>query len=351
MADSDTENRKVYPRPRIFRRGQKVPEQTPEAPPEKKLQIGLALGSGLARGFAHIGVIRALRRHSIEPTIVSGTSMGALVGGAYLAGTLDALEEWALSLTRVSVMSYLDFRVKSGGVIGGKRLIRLMEENFGAVRVEDLPHPYIAIAADLATGHEVWMRRGKLVDVMRASFSLPGVFPPVNLHNRWLVDGALVNPVPVSPLLANGARMTIAINASGDMMGKAMRPGSKIPTVAGFDPLTEFEDTGSSFDAASKLSITKRIFRRENDTPSLFGVMMGALNIVQDRLSRSRLAGDPPDVVIVPRVGHIGMMEFDRAREIIEEGEAAVERALPDLLAAHSMLFGGYGDEESERDL
>lgn len=350
MADSDTENRKVYPRPRIFRRGQKDPVVNAEAPVEKKLQIGLALGSGLARGFAHIGVIRALRRHSIEPTIVAGTSMGALVGGAYLAGTLDALEAWALSLTRVSVMSYLDFRVKSGGVIGGKRLIKLMEENFGEIRAEDLPSPYIAIAADLATGHEVWMRRGRLVDVMRASFSLPGVFPPVFLHNRWLVDGALVNPVPVSPLLANGARMTIAVNAGGDMMGKAMRPGAKIPTIAGFDPLTEFEGS-SSFEEASKLTITKRLFRREKDTPSLFGVMMGALNIVQDRLSRSRLAGDPPDVVIVPRVGHIGMMEFDRAREIIEEGEAAVERALPDLLAAHSMLFGGYGDDESERNL
>lgn len=349
MADSDTESRKVYPRPRIFRRGQKAPD-LPESGPEKKLQIGIALGSGLARGFAHIGVIRALRRHSIEPTIVAGTSMGALVGGAYSASALDALEHWALDLTRAKVMSYLDFRVKSGGVIGGKRLIRLMAETFGDVRIEDLPNPYIAIAADLATGREVWMRHGKLVDAMLASFSLPGVFPPVKLHNRWLVDGALVNPVPVSPLMANGARMTIAVNVGGDMMGKAMRPGAKVPTIAGFDPLTEINES-SSFNKAKNLSITKKLFRREQDNPSLFGVMMGALNIVQDRLARSRLAGDPPDVVIVPRIGHIGMMEFDRAREIIEEGEAAVERALPDILAAHSMFFGGYGDDIPEREM
>src|SRR4051812_24598412 len=175
-------------------------------------KIGLALGSGLARGFAHIGVVRALKRHGIVPTVVSGTSMGALIGGAYLANKLDNVEEWAYSLTRSKVLSYLDFGrgvlTGAGGMIGGEKLVKLMLDNFGDIRVEDLPYPFIAISADLVTGHEVWLRKGRLVDVMRASFSLPGIFPPVFMNNRWLIDGALVNPVPVSACTANGARMT-----------------------------------------------------------------------------------------------------------------------------------------------
>lgn len=310
------------------------------APPK----IGLALGSGLARGFAHLGVVRALKRHGIEPTIISGTSMGALVGGAYLAGGLDALEEWAYSLTKMKVLSYLDFRVKSSGLIGGEKLMKLMLDSFGEVRVEDLPHPFIAITADLVTGHEVWLRKGRLVDVMRASFSLPGIFPPVFMNNRWLIDGALVNPVPVSACSANGARMTIAVNVSGDIIGKARRPGENIPTVAGFD-LLNF-DGPQQLEEVKKQSLIQRVFRRDPNTPSIFGVMVSSLNIVQDRLARSRLAGDPPDVLIVPRIGHIGLMEFDRAEELIAEGESAVERAMPDIKAAYSVLCTQYAADD-----
>ncbi|HYD17992.1 MAG TPA: patatin-like phospholipase family protein [Patescibacteria group bacterium] len=314
------------------------------APP----RIGLALGSGLARGFAHLGVVRALKRHGIEPTIISGTSMGALVGGAYLANRLDAVEEWAYTLTKFKVLSYLDFRVKASGLIGGERLMKLMLDNFGDIRVEDLPHPFIAITADLVTGHEVWLRKGRLVDVMRASFSLPGIFPPMHMNNRWLIDGALVNPVPVSACTATGARMTIAVNVSGDIIGKARRPGDTIPTVAGFD-LLNF-DGPQQLEEAKKASLIQRVFRREPNSPSIFGVMVSALNIVQDRLARSRLAGDPPDVLIVPRIGHIGLMEFDRAEELIAEGEAAVERAMPDIKAAYSVLCTNYTEDDGVPD-
>lgn len=305
--------------------------------------IGLALGSGLARGFAHLGVIRALKRHGIQPTVISGTSMGALVGGAYLANRLDAVEEWAYSLTKFKVLSYLDFRVKSSGLIGGERLMKLMEDNFGDTKVEDLPHPLISVAADLVTGHEVWLRKGRLIDVMRASFSLPGIFPPVFMNNRWLVDGALVNPVPVSACSATGARMTIAVNVSGDIIGKAKRPGETVPTVAGFD-LLNFEGP-EQVESAKKQSLIQRMFRRDSNTPSMFGVMVSSLNIVQDRLARSRLAGDPPDVLIIPRIGHIGLMEFDRAEELIAEGEASVERAMPDIKAAYSVLCTQFTTE------
>jgi NTE family protein len=316
------------------------------APP----RIGLALGSGLARGFAHLGVIRALKRHGIEPTIISGTSMGALVGGAYLANKLDALEDWAYSLTKFKVLSYLDFRVKSSGLIGGARLMRLMAETFEDIRAEDLPHPFIAITADLTTGHEVWLKSGKLVDMMRASFSLPGIFPPVFMNNRWLIDGALVNPVPVSPCMANGARMTIAVNVSGDIIGKSKRPEDNLPSIAGFDLMNV--DAPQRVEDAKKHGIIQSVFRRNQGSPSLFGVMVSSLNIVQDRLARSRLAGDPPDVLIVPRIGHIGLMEFDRAEELMDEGEAAVERAMPDIKAAYSVLCTHYssGDDTSRHE-
>lgn len=306
-------------------------------------RIGIALGSGLARGFAHVGVMRALKRHGIEPTIVAGTSMGALIGGAYLSDRLDAVEEWAFSLNRMKVLSYLDFRVRSGGLIGGSRLQRLMQNTFDDIRVEDLPNPFIAIAADLMTGHEVWMRKGKLIDVMRASFSLPGIFPPVPIGGRFLIDGALVNPVPVSALTANGARMTIAVNVNGDIIGKSRLSNDKMAAMAGLDVMNT---KGSpAVEEVKKRGIIGRIFRHENEGPSVFGVMVSALNIVQDRLSRSRLAGDPPDVLIVPRIGHIGLMEFDRAEELIAEGEAAVERAMPDIKSAYAVLCTDYREE------
>jgi NTE family protein len=326
--------------PSMGGQGSASPNVHMSAPPK----IGLALGSGLARGFAHLGVVRALKRHGIEPTIISGTSMGALVGGAYLSGRLDQLEEWAYSLTKFKVLSYLDFRVKSSGLIGGDKLMKLMTQNFGDIKVEDLPNPFIAITADLVTGHEVWLRKGRLVDVMRASFSLPGIFPPVFMNNRWLIDGALVNPVPVSACAASGARMTIAVNVSGDIIGKAKRPGDKVPTIAGFD-LLNF-DAPEEVEEQKKKGLIQRVFRREQGGPSIFGVMVSSLNIVQDRLARSRLAGDPPDVLIVPRIGHIGLMEFDRAEELIAEGEASVERAMPDIKAAYSVLCTQYADED-----
>ncbi|MBU0799943.1 MAG: patatin-like phospholipase family protein [Alphaproteobacteria bacterium] len=301
------------------------------------LPIGIALGSGLARGFAHIGVLKALNRHGIMPTIVAGTSIGALVGGCYLAGKLQELEDWALALNRRKVFGYLDFRVRSAGLIGGNRLTSTLEHYFKDTQIENLPHPFIAIASDIATGHEVWLRKGNLIDAMRASFALPGVFPPVDVNNRLLVDGALINPVPVSPCLALGSRMTIAVDLNADLIGKATKPGQRYQTVAGFDIFSN--DVDPADQQIFSGGLTKRIFRREQNNPSLFGVMVSALNIMQDRLTRSRLAGDPPDVHIKPQISHIGLLEFERAQEMIHEGEAAVERAMPDIRAALKVMM------------
>lgn len=309
--------------------------------------IGLALGSGMARGFAHIGVMKGLLKHGIEPHIVAGTSIGAVVGGSYLAGKLDEFEEWALSLNRRTIIKYMDFRARSASLIGGKRLQSVLEEHFGDLLIEELPHPFVAIAADIVTGHEVWLRKGDFINSIMASFALPGVFPPVIINHRTLIDGALVNPVPVSACLAMGSRLTIAVDLNADMIGKTAKPGQGYQTVAGFDVFDEkalsAEDQG-----LFKGALTKRLFRRSPDNPSLFGVMVSSLNIVQDRLTRSRLAGDPPDVHLKPRVGHIGLLEFERAKEVIKEGEASVERAMPQIKAAMDILLPRAMREEME---
>lgn len=300
--------------------------------------IGLALGGGMARGFAHIGVLNVLRRHGITPTIVSGTSIGALVGGCYLAGRLKEFEKWAFSLNRMKILSYLDFRVRSAGLIGGKKLFQLLETNFGEMKIEDLPYPFIAIASDLLTGHEVWIRDGSLIEAMKASFALPGVFPPVMREDRLLIDGALVNPVPVSVCQALGARMTIAVDLQGDLISKAAKPGKAYPTVAGFDMFSD-DDVPREEQERVSSGLTRRMFRREEDSPSLFGTMISAIGIMQDRLTRTRLAGDPPDIHIKPMIGGIGLMEFERASELVAEGEAAAVRALPEIKEAMRILL------------
>ncbi len=307
-------------------------------PPEHPQGIGLALGGGMARGFAHIGVLNVLQRHGISPSIITGTSIGAVVGACYLAGKLKRLEEWACSLNRLTILSYLDFRVRSAGMIGGNRLKTLLEENFGDSNIEDLPVPFIAIAADLLTGHEVWIRKGNLIQAMTASFSLPGVFPPVERNRRLLVDGALVNPLPVAPAQAMGARMTIGVDLNADMLGKAGKPGQTYQTVAGFDM---FDENDVPLEEQKKFTsgMTKRLFKRQEHHPSLFGVMVSALGIMQDRLTRSRLAGDPPDIHIKPKIGDIGLLEFEKAREIIARGEDAAIKALPDIRDAMHVLL------------
>ncbi|WP_420348007.1 patatin-like phospholipase family protein [Pelagibius sp.] len=307
--------------------------------PQWRPKIGLALGSGVARGWAHLGVLRALSRYGIEPDVIAGTSIGAVVGGIHLAGKADALEAWARSLTKVRMISYIDFRVRNGGMLGGRHLVDAMRHELGEMKIEELGTPFVAVATDLVTGHEVWLRKGDMVDAMRTSFSLPGIFEPMQHDRRWLVDGALVNPVPVSVCRALGAQMVIAVNLNADIIGKERRAGADVPTVAGFDLLSEIQASGAVTAKSRIGALASRIFRREPSQPSMFGVMISALGIVQDRISRSRLAGEPPDVHITPRLGNIGLFEFDRADEIITEGEESVERVLPDLHDAIS-IFG-----------
>ena len=184
--------------------------------------IGLALGGGGARGFAHIGVLRTLLAHGIEPDIIVGTSIGAVVGGCHAAGRLDVIEEWGRGLTKRGILGYLDISLSGGGLIGGGKLAARLEEKLGNTPIEALPIRFATITTEVGTGHEIWLTRGRLVDAMRASYALPGIFPPVSLDGRWLVDGALVNPVPVSAARVFGARLVIAVNLNTDILGRSM---------------------------------------------------------------------------------------------------------------------------------
>jgi len=323
-----------------------------DIPPLKgRKGIGIALGSGLARGFTHIGVLKTLNKHGIYPGIVAGTSMGALVGGSYLAGKLDELEDWALSLNRFQIFKLMDLKVRSPGLIGGDKLERIMKEHLGGINIEDLPHPFIAIGADLTTGHEIWMREGNLIDALQASYALPGVFAPVKRNHRYLVDGALVNPVPVSVCQAFGARLNIAVDLHGDLIGKSVKPGNKYQTVAGFDVFDDNEVPKEEQKAFKRSGFARRLFRRDREDPSLFGVMVSSLGIIQDRLTRSRLAGDPPDVHIKPPIGHVGMLEFERAKDLIEIGERAAEEMIPDIKIAMEVLLPPLKRDEKLEDI
>jgi NTE family protein len=293
--------------------------------------IGLVLGSGAARGFAHIGVMRALMAHGIKPDIIVGTSMGALVGGCYATDQLDTLEEWARSLTMRRIIGYLDVRIGGSGLIGGGRLANRLEESIGEALIEDLPIRFAAIATEIGTGHEVWLTRGSLSLAVRASYALPGIFPPVHLGGRWLVDGALVNPVPVSAARALGARVVIAVNMDADRFGRGTTIASHGSELNDTPPAV-IEPPRNGFARLRGIFGAERALKRQiiagDSRPSFSTVMVESFNIMQDRLTRMRLAGDPPDVHITPRIGHIGWVDFHRAAESIEVGRAATEKAI-----------------------
>jgi len=291
--------------------------------------IGLVLGSGAARGFAHIGVIHALKASGIVPDIIVGTSIGAVVGGCWATGHLDPLEQWARSLTRRRIISYLDVRIGGSGLVGGGRLAARLQESVGKTLIQDMPARFAAIATEVGTGHEVWLARGSLALALRASYALPGIFPPVCVGGRWLVDGALVNPMPVSVARAFGARVVIAVNLNADRFGRGATIASHGSDESDEAPIAPAE---TSRNGLLRMFGTERALKRQiiagTARPGFSTVMIEAFNIMQDRLTRMRLAGDPPDIHITPRLGHISLLDFHRAAETIAVGQAATEKAL-----------------------
>jgi NTE family protein len=293
-------------------------------------EIGLALGGGVARGWVHIGVLKALIKAGIEPDVVSGTSIGAVVGALYLTGNLENLEKWARALTSRSIFNFLDFNWGGNSLITGERLARLLDEYLGEKCIEQVNRPFATVATELTTGNEHWLRQGRLVDVLRASYALPGVFAPIRLEERWLVDGALVNPCPTSVARALGGRFIIAVSLHSDHYG--MKNG-EVVTAGGTNMSDEAQNNWAK--TLSQLRpdrlLWKQLFGGQTNALSLSSVMLSGLNILLDRISRARLAGDPPDILIAPRVGHIGLMDFHRADEMIELGERATNAIIPEI--------------------
>jgi NTE family protein len=306
--------------------------------------IGLALGGGAARGLAHIGIVRTLIAHGIVPNVVVGTSIGAVVGGAYAAGHLDTLEEWARRLQPRNILGYLDIRLNGSGLIGGDKLAAQLEAAIGPTLIEDLPLKFATVATEVRTGHEIWLTHGRMVDAMRASYALPGIFSPVLVGDRWLVDGALVNPVPVSAARAFGAEIVIAANLSSDIFAHSTTiyaHGPSADVTVAIAPETAIEPAppkrrfGKFFSPERTM---KREFFGSAGRPGISTVMVDAFNIMQDRITRARLAGDPPDLLISPRVGQIGWFDFHRADDLIAFGARAAERAIDSIQEAIHIL-------------
>lgn len=281
----------------------------------RRPKIGFALGAGSARGWAHIGVLRALAEAGIKPDLIAGCSVGAFVGAAFAAGRLDQVEAFALGLDRKAMFKLADFGLR-GGLIKGERINEVFREQFVESEFSDLPIPLAAVATDLHTGQEVWLREGKVADAVAASIAVPGLFRPVRQDGRFLVDGSVVNPIPVSLCRAMGADIVLAVDLGSDLVGRYARDNDR---------------TGS---------FMSRVFPRYNPTsdrhaepevapPSLIETLVGSINIMQLRIARSRLAGEPPDVLLAPRLGHLGLLDYHRADVAIAEGRDEVARMLP----------------------
>jgi NTE family protein len=263
--------------------------------------------------------------------VIAGCSIGAVVGGCYAAGKLDELEAFTLSLTKRRVMGLLDFHFSGAGLIAGGRLQKLLDQDLTDRRVETLPIKFCTIATELVSGHEVWLTRGPLVQAMRASYALPGVFDPVMVGGRWLMDGALVNPIPITAARALGADIVICVNLNGEVRVR----GTVIQSYD-TDEKSDEKEIEEAIEAAPRrwafFSQARADRHPKLNAPGMATVMVDAFNITQDRIARSRLAGDPPDIMVAPKLAKMGLFEFHRAQECITLGRQATERALPDLM-------------------
>ncbi len=297
------------------------------------MKIGLALGSGSSRGWSHIGVINALTDQGIVPDIICGTSIGSLVGASYVSNNLEKLEEWVRSLTRFELARFFEINLSLNGFVDIERLHHFLNKYVADDHslIGDLDKQYAAVATDLETGREIWLSQGSVLEAVWSSIALPGLFPAIKNNNKWLIDGGLVNPVPVSVCRALGADIVIAVNLNGDILGKNFqKPANIIKQDTGVvDTITNmFTEYSASIFSTSNA---------EEQPPGLFDAIAGSVNITQDRITRSRMAGDPPDILLAPKLSHIGLLEFHRADEAIDEGKECVRRMLPEIQHVLSM--------------
>jgi len=282
-------------------------------------KLGIALGSGAARGWAHIGVLLALAEHGVTPDFIAGCSMGAMVGAACAAGRLEQLETWALSLDWKGVVGLLDLGLR-GGLIKGDRLLNMFQGQFVECQFSELALPFAAVATELATGKEIWLREGKVSDAVRASCTVPGLFRPVWREGRYVVDGSVVNPIPVSLCRAMGAEVVVAVD-----LGSHMRRRFRLD-------LTDLPKTTPQ---------RRRLFEvlgppKQPDMPpppSIVDTLLGAIDVMQERIAQARLVSEPPDVLLTPSLGQLGPFEYHRAATAIAEGREVVAQNLPAIRA------------------
>lgn len=305
-------------------------------------RIGLALGSGSARGWSHIGAIRALSEAGIQVDCVAGTSIGALVGAVYAAGQLDALEAWALQLEWKQILSFMDVVLPKSGLIDGRKIADMVRRHVHVENIEDLPIPFGTVATDLRTGQEVVLRKGDIVEAVRASISLPGILTPVEKDHAFLIDGGLVNPLPVNTARNMGADFVIAVDLNSDIVpNKRTRPSPSSGIRKNPSPIRRGLGVGSAHPLA--LSLRERIssldlsvvmqiktWLEPDLSPDIFEVMSTSIRIMQSQITRSSLKTNPPDMLIQPNLGHINLMEFHRTEEAIEEGYRAAKSQLAD---------------------
>jgi NTE family protein len=311
--------------------------------PTRRPRIGLALGSGSARGWSHIGVIEALLQEGIEPDIVCGTSMGALVGAAFVAGQLTALRNWAEVVSWREIVGLLDLRILRGGLINGKQIVGFLRGLDVAGPIGNFDKPFAAIATDLMTGQEVQITTGHIEDAVRASIALPGIFSPKKIDDNWLLDGGMVNPVPVSACRALGADIVIAVNLNGDRVGRRLArsltekkpqepqaPAEK-PRSGGKDFLDRIQRQMPLAIRRHAALLAPRLLQFGFAGPGYFEVIATSINIMQAQITMSRLAAERPEVTLTPNLRYIGLLEFNRGAEAIAEGRACVTRSLADI--------------------
>lgn len=321
------------------------------------LKVGLALGSGSARGLSHIGVLQELQEIGIQPSVVCGTSIGSLAGAAFCSGNLDELGRWFAAMSTRDVFRYMDIRpISHGGVGRADRLIAHLRERFGSPRIEDLPYTFAAVCTDLGTGRELWIQHGDLWDAVRGSIAIPGLLSPARINDRWVVDGGLVNPVPVSVCRALGADLIIAINLNDELNGRQQARLAQKRTRLSGDQRSEpglIDRLANGIREISPPLLAQWLEADQkshpnDDTPGIFSVIINAINIMQDRITRSRLAGEPADIMITPHLAHIGLLDFDTASEIIAEGRSAARRAAQQIRYALGLSNPGVEPVETE---
>jgi len=294
--------------------------------PLKGKTISLVLGSGGARGLAHIGVIRELVRAGARIEAIAGSSMGALVGGIYAAGKLDAYEEWVCALEQSTVLSLVDWTFSGGGLIKGRRIINKLSELVGETNIEDLEIDYTAVAVDLDQGREVWLDRGPLFDAIRASIAIPGIFTPHRYRDRVLIDGGILNPIPVAPTLRQMSDLTVVIDVNGPSR----------PDIEADSEKQDSKDNASESDNGNGLMDRLREFvdgigpdrSPKANEPGLFAVMLRSLDIMEASITRQHLAIFQPDLVVQVPKNSASIHEFHRAREIVELGSKLARKAL-----------------------